>query len=190
MRKTMNGAAASAAVPVSRELWRDIPGYEGSYQVSSLGRVRSLPRVIYVEDHVRGIVCAKPYPGKILRQAVCDRAGHVSVHLGKYCRGIPVHQLVMLAFHGFPPPGTEVMHLNGDPRDNRPENLKYGTHSENMIDMYRSGKRPQKLTPEDVCQIRFALACGWSAKELAALYGICVSYVRRIGNRRRRVWVA
>ncbi len=190
MNKIVTGAAASAAVPILGEFWRDIPSYEGSYQVSSLGRVRSLPRIIPVYDSVRQISYARPCPGKILRQAVCDRAGHVSVHLGKYCRGIPVHQLVMLAFHGCPPPGMEAMHLNGIPTDNRPENLRYGTHSENMIDMYRMGRGPLKLTPEEVGQIRFGLSCGWSLRELAAAYGVSRSCIWDVGKRRRYAWVA
>ena len=190
MNKIVTGAAASAAVPILGEFWRDIPGYEGSYQVSSLGRVRSLPRIIPVYDSVRQISYARPCPGKILRQAVCDRAGHVSVHLGKYSRGIPVHQLVMLAFLGCPPPGMEAMHLNGIPTDNRPENLQYGTHSQNMTDMYRLGKGPLKLTPEEVRQIRFGLACGWSPKELAAAYGVSDTCIRRIRKRRRYAWVS
>ncbi len=172
------------------EIWRDIPGYEGSYQVSSLGRVRSLPRTVPVFDRVRGVAYARPCPGKILRPAVCDRAGHVSVHLGRYCRGIPVHQLVMRAFHGPPPPGTEAMHLNGNPRDNRPENLKYGTHSENMTDMYRLGKGPLKLTPEEVRQIRYGLACGRSCRELAEAYGVSDACIRNIWKGRRYRWVA
>ena len=183
------GTVPSGAVPVC-EVWKDIPGYEGLYQVSSRGRVRSLPRVVPVYDRVRQVSYARSCPGKILRQAVCDRAGHVSVQLGKHCRGIPVHQLVMLAFHGFPPPGTEARHLNGNPKDNRPENLKYGTHSENMIDMYRDGKGRISLTPEAVQQIRFGLACGWSVKELAGLYGVSDSCIRHIRGRRRYAWVA
>lgn len=190
MRRIVKGAAASAAAPVSCEIWRDIPGYEGSYQVSSRGRVRSLPREIQICDSVRGTRYMRPCPGIILRQSVCDRTGHLSVHLGKYCRGIPVHQLVLLAFHGYPPPGTEAMHLNGNPRDNRPENLKYGTHSENITDMYREGKGPVKLTPEEVRQIRFGLHCGWSLKELAGAYDVSVDSVRRIRKRRRYAWVA
>ena len=190
MRNTAKGTAAQSAAPGLPELWRDIPGYEGAYQVSSLGRVRSLPRMISVYDSVRRISYARPCPGKILRQAVCDKAGHVSVHLGKYCRGIPVHQLVMLAFQGPPPPGMEAMHLNGNPVDNRPENLQYGTHSQNMIDMYRHGKGPLKLTPEEVRQIRFGLACGWSPKELAAVYGVSGTCIRRIQKRRQYAWVA
>jgi len=184
-----NRDGGAAAIPLSGEIWRDIPGFEGSYQVSSLGRVRSLPRTVSVYDSVRGIAYAKPYPGKLLRQAVCDSAGHLSVHLGKHCRGIPVHQLVMLAFHGFPPPGTEARHLNGNPRDNRPENLAYGTHSENMLDMYRDGYGHLKLSQEEVRQIRFGLACGWSVKELAGAYGVSETSIRRIRKRRRYNWV-
>lgn len=190
MKKSVKGMAASAAILILGEIWRDIPGYEGSYQVSSKGRVRSLPRVVSVYDRIRRISYARPCQGRILRQAVCDRAGHVSVHLGKYCRGIPVHQLVMLAFHGFPPPGMEAMHLNGNPVDNRPENLQYGTHSQNMIDMYRNGKGPLKLTPEEVRQIRFGLYCGWSYHELAAMYGVSDTCIRQIEKRRRYAWVA
>ena len=188
MNRSNKGAAdSSAALPT--EIWRDIPGYEGAYQVSSRGRVRSMPRIVPMYDSVRRITYSRLCQGRILRQAVCDKAGHVSVHLGKYSRGIPVHQLVMLAFHGFPPPGMEAMHLNGNPVDNRPENLQYGTHSQNMIDMYRTGKGHLKLTPEEVRQIRFGLSCGWSNQELAALYGVSETSIRRIGKRRRYAWV-
>ena len=178
-----------AAIPLSAELWRDIPGYEGAYQASTLGRIRSLPRYVPVVDRVRGISYSRPCPGAILRQSVCDRAGHVSVHLGKHCRGIPVHQLVMLAFYGFPPAGMEAMHLNGNPTDNRPENLKYGSHSENMTDMYRMGKGPLKLLLEEVCQIRFGLSCGWSLRELAAAYGVSKTCICSIRKGRRYKWV-
>ena len=186
----VKGVAAQSATPVCPEIWRDIPGYEGTYQVSSLGRIRSLPRVIPVYDSVRQVTYARPCPGKILRQAVCDKAGHVSVHLGKHCRGIPVHQLVMLAFQGCPPPGLEAMHLNGIPTDNRPENLQYGTHSQNMIDMYRIGKGNLRLTPEEVRQIRFGVYCGWSPRELAAVYGVSSSCIRGILKGRRYAWVS
>ncbi len=189
MKRFENGVAVLAAIPGRPELWRDIPGYVGSYQVSSLGRVRSLPRILPVYNSAGEVMYSRPSPGVILRPAVCDKAGHVSVHLGKHCRGIPVHQLVMLAFYGPPPAGMEAMHLNGNPKDNRPENLKYGTHSENMIDMYRSGKGNLKLTPEEVRQIRFGLSCGWSVRELAAAYGVSESCIWDVWKGRRYAWV-
>ncbi len=171
------------------EIWRDIPGYEGAYQASSLGRIRSLPRMVPIHNSAGEVLYVRPCPGVILRQAVCDRAGHVSVHLGKHTRGIPVHQLVMLAFHGSPPPGMEAMHLNGNPKDNRPENLRYGTHSENMIDMYRSGKGRARFTPDEVRDIRFALSCGRSVRDLASAYGVSKVSIWRVGKGRRYAWV-
>ena len=189
MTRKNHGAAASSAVPPCPELWRDIPGYEGAYQVSSRGRVRSLPRVIPIFDRRHQVSYSRPCPGKILRQAVCDRAGHVSVHLGKYCRGIPVHQLVMLAFHGSPPPGMETMHLNGIPTDNRPENLRYDTHSENLHDIYIQGGKARKLTAEDVHQIRFGLNCGIIQKELAHMYHVSRNTIGDIQHGRTFQWL-
>ncbi len=171
------------------ELWRDIPGYEGSYQVSSLGRVRSLPRYVPIHNRFRGVTHMRFCPGRILRPAVCDRAGHVSLHLGKHTRGIPVHQLVMLAFYGPPPAGMEAMHLNGDPKDNRVENLRYGTHSENMTDMYRMGKGPSKLSPREVRAIRFGISMGRTYASLARTYGVSTYCIRALAKGKRYRWV-
>ena len=183
----LSGPAFSRWQPT--EIWRDIPGYEGSYQASSRGRIRSLPRYVPVYSNTRQVLFSRLCGGKILRPSVCDRAGHVSVHLGKHCRGIPVHQLVIRTFFGPPPAGMEVMHLNGIPTDNRPENLRYGTHSENMIDMCRKGKGALKLTPEQVLQIRSSLSGGLSCRELARRYNVSTACIRHIKKGRRYAWV-
>ena len=73
MRKDISGTAPGV-VPPSVEIWRDIPGYEGAYQASSLGRIRSLPRLIPVYDSIRRVMYQRLVPGGILRQAVCDKA--------------------------------------------------------------------------------------------------------------------
>lgn len=67
--------------------------------------------------------------------------GHlqVGITLNGRSRSRMVHQLVAEAFHGLRPEGLETRHLNGDPTDNRPENLAYGTQSENMLDRVRHG---------------------------------------------------
>ena len=96
---------------------------------------------------------------------------------------------MLLAFRGWPPPGMEAMHLNGNPKDNRLANLRYGTHSENMIDMYRIGRGHIRLSPESVRQIRFGLHCGRPPKELAAVYGVSPSCIRGIQKGRRYAWV-
>ena len=113
------------------ELWKDIPGYEGRYQVSNLGRVKSLPRVVECKNHRR-----RREPGQILKPA-CAPDGHLMVNLGfsKEHRAKKVHQLVALAFLENPSGGrVEVCHNDGDPKNNRVENLRYDTHSENIKD--------------------------------------------------------
>lgn len=75
--------------------------------------------------------------GRPLKPYVGDRAGHLRVDLKD--RRPYVHQLVAEVFIGPCPDGQEVRHLNGDPADNRVENLAYGTRSENLRDSVRLG---------------------------------------------------
>lgn len=113
------------------EEWRPIPGYEGFYQVSNLGRVRSLSRVTCYGRKMRG---------RILRQAV-HPSGHLSVNLcaDRSHRKGKVHQLVLFAFVGPPPPNCEALHGDGNPANNRIDNLTWGTRSENLLDAVRHG---------------------------------------------------
>jgi hypothetical protein len=96
-----------------------------------------------------GIVFGKR--GTPLKPYVGDRAGHLRVDLGG--RRAYVHQLVAEAFIGPRPAGQEVRHLNGDPSDNRVENLAYGTRSQNVLDSvqhgtYRNNNREKGQCPQ------------------------------------------
>lgn len=110
------------------ETWKVIPGYEGQYEVSDQGRVKSYRR--YKE-------------GRILRPGRMP-AGHLSVALGRR-NSQCVHKLVLLAFVGAPPHKHECLHANGDPSDNRLINLRWGTRTENIRDSIRHGTW---MTPE------------------------------------------
>lgn len=122
--------------PVVDEEWRDIPGYEGCYQVSSIGRVRSLDRRARRRHHsgrqfecqLRGRVLSLQYGG----------TGYLQVALGRGNIRM-VHRLVALAFIGPVPPGHEVRHRNGDKTDNSLANLAYATHVENELDKRAHG---------------------------------------------------
>lgn len=105
------------------EIWKPVPGFNGSHEVSSDGRVRS----------------AKT--GRILKQSVQRDSGRLQVGIWREGKSTPtrVHALVALAFHGPRPHGLEIRHLNGNQRDNRPSNLRYGTHAENEQDKLRHG---------------------------------------------------
>jgi hypothetical protein len=124
--------------------WRDIPGYP-FYQASSDGRVRSVDRVVHFSPSWRAPQGYKRWTkGRELRPAVHNsprnNSGHLMVMLGRKVH-LDVHVAVALAFHGPRPEGCEVLHLNHDPADNRPENLKWGTRSENLRMDYESGIR-------------------------------------------------
>lgn len=103
------------------EVWRAVPRYEGCYEVSNQGRVRSLPR--------------RKAPGRVLRP-LKHTGGYARIMLWK--DGVPwqtfVHRLVALAFLGPAPAGTQVAHGNGDKQDNRVTNLRWATPSQNQAD--------------------------------------------------------
>lgn len=105
------------------EIWKNIPDellapkHRGIYQASTHGRIRSLPHTITTATGQ-----LRNYRGTILATAVNPRGGHLTT--GRF--GF-VHKLVAATFIGPRPDGLEVRHKNGDPTDNRPENLEYGT---------------------------------------------------------------
>ena len=109
--------------------------------------------------------------------------------LGKGENGKPVHQIIMETFVGNAPIGMEVLHKNGDPTDNRLSNLRYGTRTENILDVYHQGKRWRKLHTDDVEEIRFGLHCGISGVDLAEMYGVSQSTISAIKHGRTFEWL-
>lgn len=120
------------------EIWKPVAGYEGAYEVSDRGRVRSLERRVRLVTRQAGET-TRLVPERMLRPGP-TRSGHLSVAIGKGNSRL-VHQLVLEAFAGPRPEGHEVLHLNHDPADNRLVNLKYGTRSENLRMDYAAGNR-------------------------------------------------
>lgn len=111
------------------EEWRPIPGFPG-YEVSDLGRVRSLDR-----DGLDG----RRLKGRVLRPGVSRRYRVVSLRRAGRTVTNGIHELVLLAFVGPRPEGAVTRHLNGDGADNRLVNLAYGTQSENLFDRREHG---------------------------------------------------
>lgn len=114
------------------EIWKPVVGYEGRYEVSNLGNVRS-----FVSNcNGRNI---KPIVGKILKQY--DRKGYNKVMLSKdnKVKDLAVHRIVVESFISTIPKGMQVNHIDGNKRNNRLENLEIVTQSENMKHAYRTG---------------------------------------------------
>ena len=164
------------------EIWKDIPGYEGKYQASTEGRIRSIDRPVRGICHYTGKEFYRRVKGRILRPGRYCKNGHVSVVLGHDAVGSPVHQLVMLTFVGPVPDGMEILHINGKPTDNRLSNLRYGTRTENILDVYHQGGIWRKLSVEDVGAIRFGLWCGIKGVELAAMFNVSQNTISKIKN--------
>lgn len=123
------------------EEWRDVAGYEGLYQVSNMGRVKSF--------HHGKVVVFSPK---------CYRNRYPEVYLSNNGRDerVLAHRLVAQTFIPNPEGKEQVNHKNGVKSDNRIENLEWVTGSENMRHAYRTGlaKPCRRLTAEQVRYIR------------------------------------
>jgi hypothetical protein len=130
-------------------IWKPVPGSEGQYEVSDDGQVRSLDHVVPRVASAQRSAGTKAVKGRVLRPGPSNY-GHLSVVLGRSGGTRMVHALVLEAFVGPRPPGMECRHLDGDPKNNRLENLCWGTRTENIEDALRHGswfseKRKQHL---------------------------------------------
>ena len=120
------------------EIWKDIEGYEGLYQVSNYGRVKSLPKIHKTTKNYNklGYITKE----KILRQRKTQR-GYFLVTLYKDQKGksLYVHRLVANMFILNKDNKPCINHKNGDKKDNKVTNLEWCTYSENMIHAYATG---------------------------------------------------
>ncbi len=124
-----------------KEVWRDIAGYEGLYQVSNLGRVRSLDRDIEWHDgsthHIKG---------RILKQCL-DKAGYHVVGFNKkhILKTHRVHRLVAMAFLPNPDNLPQVDHISGCKEDNSKDNLRWVSARENVLNPNTFGQHIENV---------------------------------------------
>lgn len=176
---------------MTEEVWRDIPGYEGAYQVSNMGRVKSLPRVVD-----RGKWGSLVMEEK-LKIPTLGKDGYYRLWLYKNGKGRDwlLHRLVAYVFLPEPAEGqTHVRHLNGDKADCRADNLAYGTPAENMADQLsymKPGDNPRnwKLTADDVAAIRKRIAAGEPNLRICKDYGVSDVVISNIKLGRSYAWI-
>lgn len=140
------------------EEWRDIPNYEGYYQISNLGRVKSLDREII---NVNGKIFLRK--GKVKAQMI-DKGGCKRVNLYKdgILKCCPVHRLVAKTFIPNPENKPEVNHIDGNKQNNSVYNLEWCTRSENQQHAWNIGL---KENARKACSVNGKNNCANNARK-------------------------
>lgn len=174
---------------MEKEVWVDVPDYEGHYQVSNFGRVRSIDRYvttkkghkIFKEGQIQKL--QDNGNGRLYKQMKRD---------GTF-KNYYISRLVMLAFVGERPEGYAICHNDGDVKNNRLDNLRYDTNLENNIDQFRHNRNGLKdtLPLDTVLEIRKRLDLNSDAivKEIAKEYGIEKYIIWNIRSRTTYNWL-
>jgi hypothetical protein len=165
------------------EVWKPIKGYEGLYEISNLGRIKSLPKPNYKSK----IKILKP---PLNTYGYC----YVTFFKDKHKYNYLIHRLVLQAFIGYS--DMQCNHKNGIKTDNRLENLEYCTQSENMIHAYQIGlqiplkgelSKNSKLSLSDVINIRklYQKRGYWNQLRLSKLFNVSRPNISNIVNNKR-----
>jgi hypothetical protein len=160
------------------EVWKGVVGFPG-YEVSNMGGVRMM-RTRYGRS--------RDIP-RVLKPAK-NKSGHRHVNIRRDTKSFSryVHHLVLEAFVGPRPDGTECCHLNDNKDDNRVDNLRWDTRLANMRDRAENGiinRCAAKITITDVPVIKALVASGLTHREVGKRYGIGKGAVYRICSGRR-----
>lgn len=169
---------------MEKEIWKDIPDYEGVYQVSNLGRIKSLDR--YVKRGKSGF-----FKEGQIQKLQNNGNGYLYKqlkHEGKH-RNFYIHRLVLMVFIGERPDGMVICHKDGDTTNNNLNNLRYDTPLENNIDQFRHGIEKGKLSNDDVLKVRKMYKDGYKTKEISEFFNVGKWVVQRINSGENYSWL-
>ena len=176
---------------MDNEVWKPAVGFEGLYEVSSEGRVRSL------DTHLKG---GGIRLGRVMALRT-DRRGYPRLNLvdpssspRRMRRGVYVHQLVARAFLGNPHEGAgDVNHIDFNPSNNKVSNLEWASRRENLLHSSRAGRfsrsrEPRKTyTTQQINQVRDLLSVSVSPREVSTLTGVGIHSVWALARGRSHV---
>ncbi|MEM8722470.1 MAG: NUMOD4 domain-containing protein [Cyanobacteria bacterium P01_G01_bin.39] len=175
----------STALRYAPEVYVDIRGYEGYYQVSNYGNVRSLDRVINQQNGRKQLV-----KGRALKSYLTNK-GYFKVHLSRdgKRKSRSIHRLVAIAFLPNKLDKPQVNHINGCKTDNNLCNLEWNTQSEQQIHAYQNGLQPKgekhhyaKLTREEVIKIKQLLNSRVLQKDIASKFNVSQQVISAINT--------
>lgn len=174
---------------VTSEIWKPITGYEGLYEVSNFGNVRSLD----IYDSM-----GRFRKGRLRKQQLDGKKNYLTVMLSKkgVTKRVIVHRLVAKEFVGNPLNLPEVNHKDECKTNNNADNLEWCDHTYNnnygsKLESFKGSKNPQaKLTETDVLEIRKLREQGQTLSSIAKQYNISESRVSTITNRKSWGWVS
>jgi len=169
-----------------QEIWKEIKGYENMYQVSNLGKIKSLKRYIYNNRYGQSLVSEK-----ILKAGKNYGYLHVLLCKNGQMKNFKVHRLVAQAFLRLDITNKKlcVCHKDDNPQNNKLDNLWLGTHKDNTQDMFsknrqhnRNGEKhpSSKLTEKQVKKIRELLKTPLFQREIAKMYNISNKTISKI----------
>lgn len=174
-----------------RECWKAVVGFEGYYEVSSLGRVRSLDRPLMRGGRWGNLI---PYikKGRILKPGLNKGYPQVNLCVDGCGYQRAVHLLVLTAFEGPCPKGHQAAHDNGTPGDPRLANLEWKTVQENNLDKLRHGTMRRgvthhnaRLVPAAVRDIRRRCAAGEYQHTVAERHNVSTGHVSDIVRQKK-----
>lgn len=163
---------------MKKEEWKPVPDYGGFYEVSNHGRVRSFYH----------------YPSGYILSPIAHRFGYkcFSLHKNNKQRTIALHRLLLMCFVGKPPKSYQAAHINGNCMDNRLENLRWCSVSENQshraihgTSNRGEGNGRSKISKKDVLKIRKLHKKGLSQKQISQQFPITYSTISSIVNNKR-----
>lgn len=151
------------------EIWKDVVGYEGIYQVSNLGRIKSLDKRVNVSGFLK-YPTTKIRKGKILRQSK-DKDGYLKVVLfkGVEKKHLRVHRIVAMTFIPNPENKKTVDHKNTIVDDNRVENLQWFTHRQQFFDNEITKERWSKNRIKATNSLKKKIRCITTGEEFECI---------------------
>lgn len=162
-------------------MWTPIPGYEGIYEASRDGAVRRVSSRRWLQSRA-------------------GANGYVYVNLSRdndRGRTVTLHSVIASAFLGPRPLGADVCHADGDKANNRADNLRYDTRTGNMADTIRAGRIARgeragasKYSEDQIRAVRAALTAGRSYSQIASEFGMPISTIQSIKQRKTWRWLA